>query len=64
MVKPKLIIKKEKKKLVTFKPIQIWTETHEIITDLCEETGLNKAALIHRMITFAAEHMEIVEEEA
>lgn len=63
MVKPKLIIKKEKKKIVTFKPIQIWTETHEIIADLCEKTGLNKAALIHRMITFAAEHMEIVEEE-
>ena len=58
----KLVIRKEKKSLVTFKPIQIWSETHEIIAALAEETGLNKAALIHRMISFAAEHMEIVEE--
>ena len=62
MNEPKLTIKKEKKALVTFKPIQIWTETHEIIANLVEETGLNKAALIHKMITFAAEHMEIIEE--
>lgn len=58
----KLVIRKEKKSLVTFKPVQIWTETHDIVASLAEETGLNKAALIHRMISFAAEHMEIVEE--
>ena len=62
METPKLTIRKEKKSLVTFKPIQIYTETHEIIANLAEETGLNKAALIHKMISFAAEHMGIVEE--
>lgn len=62
METPKLTIRKEKKVLVTFKPIQIYAETHEIIASLAEETGLNKAALIHKMIKFAAEHMEIVEE--
>lgn len=50
----KLVIRKEKKSLVTFKPVQIWTETHDIVASLAEETGLNKAALIHRMISFAA----------
>lgn len=62
MDEPKLTIRKEKKSTVTFKPVQIWTETHEVIAALADETGLNKAALIHKMITFAAEHMEIVEE--
>lgn len=42
MEEPKLTIRKEKKSLVTFKPVQIWTETHDIVASLAEETGLNK----------------------
>lgn len=62
MEKPKLTIHKERKDPVTFKPVQIWTDTHDIIVSLAEETGLSKATLIHKMITFAAEHMEIIED--
>lgn len=57
---PKLVIHKETKGLVTFKPIQVYTETAQIIAAISEETGINKARLMHIMVTFAAEHMEIV----
>lgn len=56
----KLIIRKESKGTVTFKPVQLYVETHELVADLAEETGIPKAKLIDMMVKFAVEHMEIV----
>lgn len=56
----KLVVHKTGKNPVTFKPVQLYMETHELIADLVEETGIPKAKLIDMMIRFAVEHMEIV----
>jgi len=62
MAEPKLTIKALSKEPITFKPIQVYTETAELIKELSEETGLNKAKLVEMMISFAAEHIEIIKD--
>ena len=57
---PKLVIRKENKSAITFKTLRVYSETNELIDGLVEETGMPKAKLIHMMVEFAIEHMEIV----
>lgn len=56
----KFVVKaKQEKKTVKFKPVQLYEETFEMIDDVIEITGEAKASIIHKMIKFAYENMEI-----
>lgn len=58
----KLVIKSKKSDdKVKFKPIQLYEETHDIITAVSEATGESKAATVHKLIAFAYEYLEIEE---
>lgn len=54
--KPKTEVKK-------FRPCQIYEETGKVIDEVVEISGETKAALVHRMIMFAYENMEIIRAE-
>ena len=57
------IIAKSKKDPIKFKPIQLYRETHELIDEVAEISGEPKAAVAHKLIQFAYEHIEIINDD-
>ena len=60
----KLVLRADNSKPIAFETLRIYPETAKIINDLVAETGITKVKLVHQMIAYAAENVEIVGEEA
>lgn len=59
--KPILKIKKEGKKKV-FRALMGYESTHDMLTQVKEETGKSIAELLEICVTFAVDHLEVYEE--
>jgi len=58
----KLILRKPKPRSHAWKCCNIYPETHAILAEISQETGLQMAYIISEMVEFSQAHLEIVEE--
>lgn len=58
----KLILRKPKPRSHAYKCVNMYPETHEILAQISQETGLQMAYIISRMVEFGKDHIEIIEE--
>ena len=58
----KLKLHAENRKPIAFDTLKVYPETAKIINDLVAETGITKVKLIHKLIAYAAENAEIIDE--
>lgn len=58
----KFIVKRQSVSNVSFKPVQIRTNDFDALKQMQNDTGMNFVDLVHAMVVFCAERLEVVEE--
>lgn len=59
----KFQIRRVRAKEPNYKAVMLWSDTYEMLKQICDENGVKMCALIDSMAKFCVERIEIIEED-
>ena len=60
----KFIIRRVRAKEPSYKSVMLWSDTFDMLKDICDENGVKMCALVDSMVRFCIDRLEVVEEES
>jgi hypothetical protein len=63
MAHEKFVVVRQRPKNPEFKAISVYKETKELILEMEEMTGVNKVNLIHQMVLYCMNNLEVKDSE-
>ena len=59
----KFTIYKTRAKDPNYKGVMLWSDTFEMLKQICDDNGIKMCALVDSMVKFCAERLEVIEED-
>ena len=58
----KFIIHRIRAKEPSYKSVMLWSDTFDMLKDICDDNGVKICALVDSMVRFCIDRLEVVEE--
>ena len=59
----KFIIRRVRAKEPSYKSVMLWSDTFDMLKEICDDNGVKMCALVDSMVRFCVDGLEVVEED-
>ena len=60
----KFIIRRIRAKEPSYKSVMLWSDTFDMLKEICDDNGVKTCALVDSMVKFCVDRLEVVEDDA
>ena len=60
----KFIIRRVRAKEPNYKSVMLWSDTFDMLKEICDDNGVKMCALVDSMVKFCVDRLEVVEDDA
>ena len=60
----RFVIRRMRAKEPSYKSVMLWSDTFDMLKEICDENGVKMCALVDSMVRFCVDRLEVVEDDA